>query len=215
MRLLKGFYTNKERFRERYLSIYEDIDLLKPIYNYFLQNYDSVTPFSYKEAFEIKDQNIRKEVFNSINITEMVHNLGSTKIAVDGKEVTRENFDKQGNVLPNKTYYAVYETYQINGSALFNEEMSEMENPFLYAVKCWCTSTENEHWIWIDEKYKDSPLEAIASTFHIHKNIIPYIKELKRQGDLMLVELTKEISPSGQKIPLSAEQYFRLLTIET
>ena len=69
--------------------------------------------------------------------------------------------------------------------------------------------------MWIDSKYKDKPLEAVASTFHIHKNLIPHIKELKRQGDIMLVEMDEDINPEGEVVPLTAEQYFGLLTSET
>jgi hypothetical protein len=215
LRLLKGIYTNKERFIDRYLSVYEKIELLEPIYNFFLENYDNTIPFSYKEAFEIKDEDFRTRVFNTIDITDMIENLGATRIKVDGKEVSRKCFDKLGNTLPNKNYHAVYETYQINCTKLVPDSDFREPISFAYAVKCWCTSTNKAHWIWIDEAYKEEPLEAIASTFRFHENVIPHIKELKRQGDIMLVELTKEIEPRGSIIPLTAEQYFRLLTIET
>jgi hypothetical protein len=85
----------------------------------------------------------------------------------------------------------------------------------LYAVKCWCTTTQKENWLWIEKKYKDDPLAAIASTFRFHENVIPYIKELKRQGDVMLVEMKKEVHPEGEIIPLTADQYFNLLTAES
>jgi len=63
--------------------------------------------------------------------------------------------------------------------------------------------------------YKDDPLAAIASTFRIAENLIPYIKELKRQGDILIVELTEEIEPKGNVVPLTSEQYFSLLTAES
>jgi hypothetical protein len=86
----------------------------------------------------------------------------------------------------------------------------------LFAVKCWCTTTDKEHWLWIEEEYKENPLEAIASTFRIHENLIPYIKEIKRQGDILLVEMLDDtIEPSGNIVPLNAEQYFRLLTAQS
>ena len=215
LRLLKGIYTNKARFIERYLSVYENIELLKPIYNYFLENYEKTVPFTYKEAFKIKDENFRRIVFNTIDINDLIENLGATRVKVDGKEVSRKCFDKLGNTLPNKSYHAVYETYQIDCTKLVPESAFREVKSFAYTVKCWCTSTNKAHWIWIDEAYKDEPLEAIASTFRFHENVIPHIKELKRQGDIMLVELNKEIEPQGRITPLTAEQYFSFLTIET
>ena len=215
LRLLKGIYTNKERFIDRYLSVYNDIELLEPIYNYFLKNYDSAIPFSYKEAFEIQDEKFRRMVFNTIDINDLIENLGATRIKVQGKEVNRKCFDKEGKTLRNRNYHAVYETYQIDCMQLIPNYNLLNLNRFAYAVKCWCTTTNKAHWIWIEEQYKDDPLEAIASTFCFHENVIPHIKELKRQGDIMLVELNKEVEPEGTIIPLTAEQYFRLLTIET
>ena len=82
-------------------------------------------------------------------------------------------------------------------------------------LKVWCSTTENEHWLWIDSKYRNRPLEAVASTFRIHKNLIPHIKELKRQGDILIIELNKNIKPYGDIVPLSAKQYFNLLSTET
>lgn len=215
LRLLKGIYTNRARFIDRYLSVYENIELLEPIYNYFLKNYDNTIPFTYKEAFEIGDENFRRMIFNTIDINDLIENLGATRIKVDGKEVSQKCFDKLGNILPNKNYHAVYETYKIDCKKLVSNSEFRESDFFAYAVKCWCTSTHKAHWIWIDEAYKEEPLEAIASTFRFHENVIPHIKELKRQGDIMLVELNKEIEPQGSIIPLTAEQYFSLLTIET
>ncbi|MCC9063614.1 hypothetical protein [Flavobacterium piscisymbiosum] len=215
LRLLKGIYTNKARFIERYLSVYENIELLKPLCNYFLENYDKTLPYSYKEAFEIDDANFRNMVFNTIDINDLIRNLGATRVKSDGREVTRKCFDKYGNSLPNTNYHAIYETYQIDCTKLIStNEFTDLDY-FAYVVKCWCTSTNKEHWIWIESIYKDNPLEAIASTFRFHENVIPHIKELKRQGDIMLVELHKEVSPKGKIIPLTAEQYFKFLTIET
>lgn len=214
LRLLKGIYTNKVRFIERYLSIYQNIELLKPLCNYFLENYDKTLPFTYKEAFEIDDANFQKMIFNTIDINDLIRNLGATRIKSDGREVTRKCFDKYGNSLPNNNYHAIYETYQIDCTKLIGAEFTDLDY-FAYAVKCWCTSTNKEHWIWIESTYKDDPLEAIASTFRFHENVIPHIKELKRQGDIMLVELHEEVSPKGKIIPLTTEQYFKFLTIET
>jgi hypothetical protein len=69
--------------------------------------------------------------------------------------------------------------------------------------------------LWIDREFRDDPLEAIARTFFIHENLVPFIKELKRQGDILLVELTKDIEPRGQMVSLSKEQYFDLLTAQS
>ena len=67
----------------------------------------------------------------------------------------------------------------------------------------------------IDEKFKNDPLSAVASTFFVHNNIKPFISCLKRQGDVMLAELSEEITPEGEMSPLTKEEYFGFLVAES
>lgn len=219
VRYLKGVFTNKERFQSRFTDLIravataednasadefnadEFMDKVEAIY-------DSVTPFTYAEAFEIEDNNFRAKVFGTINISDMVESLGSTRIAVDGREVKHKKFDVDGNLIGHEMYHNVYEVYEVSG-----EKLGLQDN--IYAVKCWCTSTNKEHWLWIDDKHKNSPCEAIAATFMVHEDLIPYIKELKRQGDVLIVELTQDYTPSGNIVSLTADQYFSLLTAQS
>lgn len=220
VRYLKGVYSNKERFVSRFVE--EKINRIKELeeshpadYNIskkFLEGlaemFDTVEPFSFKEAFEITDREFQALVFSSINITDMIKTLGATRIKTDGINVVHKKYDNDGKFIGKEDYYNVYETHKVDGKGLgINED--------LYVVKCWCTSTNKEHWIWIDEKFKYDPLNAIASTFVVHKNIIPHIKALKRQGDLLLVEMNKEVTPEGEMVSLTKEQYFSLLEAQS
>lgn len=210
IKYLKGIYTNKERFLERYYKpqyLYNN-EYLNILLDDLLNKYDDAKPYTYAEAFVIKNEAYKSLVFGSIDINEMINNLGHTRINTAGKQVKHKQFDNSGNFIGYKEYDNVYETHAINSNKLgLTEE--------LYAVKCWCTSTNKEHWIWIEDKYKNDPLEAIASTFRIHENLVPHIKELKRQGDILLVELNNDIEPEGNIISLNSEQYFSLLTAQS
>jgi len=211
IRYLKGVYTNKQRFLDRYVNNIELFPTrrnIDDILTFFENEYDNVIPFSYKEAFEIESPAFKAMVFGSIDITEMITEMGATRLKVEGIPVKRKQFDINGDFTGYKEYDNIYETYEVDGTKL------ELDRS-LYAVKCWCTSTNKEHWLWIEEQYKDSPKDAIASTFRIHENLVPYIKELKRQGDVLLVELTEEVEPEGNIITLNSEQYFSLLTTES
>jgi hypothetical protein len=208
LRYLKGIYSNKERFKSRFISKYVVGEITSELFYFFLNNYDLVSPFSYKEAFEIKDIQFKGLVFTSIDVHEMIEGMGKEHIKTEGIEVERKTFSKEGDYLGIETYHNIYETYRVNGMSLRLIED-------IYALKVWCSTTENEHWLWIDRKFKYKPLEAVASTFRIHENVIPHIKELKRQGDIMIVEMNKDIEPEGKIVPLTAKQYFGLLTSET
>jgi hypothetical protein len=134
--------------------------------------------------------------------------LGAKRIKTDGVKVNHRQYDAEGNFTGVEEYDNIYETHEIEGKKLGLEES-------LYAVKCWCTSTNKEHWLWIDDQYKDDPLTAIASTFVVHKNIIPHIKALKRQGDILLTEMDEDVKPEGEMVSLTKEQYFGLLVAQS
>lgn len=231
IRYVKGILRNRERFISRFIkpilnvkttfkNQLENGELVKfnepnvedwectDFMNELIEIYDVVEPFTYLEAFEINDLDFQALVFGSIDIVSMIKELGNERIKTEGKLVTHKQFDQEGNFIGYKDYDVIYETHKINGEKL---RLSED----LYAIKCWCTSTDKEHWLWIDEEFKNKPLEAIASTFQIHENLIPHIKELKRQGDVLLVEMDRDIEPSGEIVSLNSEQYFSLLTAQS
>lgn len=217
IRYLKGVFTNKERFIDRFIKKFREIPAEYPefqctdLLDEFINIYNDVTPFSYEEAFKITNREFQAKVFGSINISEMISNLGNKRIAVEGKPVKHKIFDSNGEFLAHKEYDVIYETHEVNGKELGVDGK-------IYALKCWCTSTDKEHWLWIEEKYKDKPLEAAASTFRIHESLIPHIKELKRQGDILLVEMkegSSDVKAEGEIVPLTADQYFGLLTAQS
>jgi hypothetical protein len=218
LRYLKNKFTNKARFIagfvepiERQIETCSDPALLKPlsaVLTQFREDYDLVKPYTYAEAFRINSDLFRAIVFGTIRVPEMIKELGHKRVAVAGQPVRHKQFSKAGEFLGYAEYDVIFETHQVDGSKLGLASS-------VYAVRCWCTTTENEHWLWIDEQYKKDPLEAIARTFFIHENLIPFIKELKRQGDILLVELNSDIDPRGNLVSLSKEQYFGLLTAQS
>jgi hypothetical protein len=209
-RFLKGQYSNVERMKSRFLPALICRHTEKEgIPQMVIDAFEKAEPFTFKEAFEIEDAQFRATVFGSIDVGEMIDELGSERIKVAGKPVRHKKFDKEGNFLGHEEYDVVYETYKVDGTKL--------EVDAIYAVKCWCTTTNEEHWIWIDERYKDDPLEAIASTFMVHESVKPHIKELKRQGDILLVEMDTEVTPDKNErmVSFTAEEYFSLLTAQS
>ncbi len=231
VRYLKGIFRNKNRFEHRFIneikSVYGkvlemekngELDFYKETtpenficndkMDELLELYDNAKTFTYAEAFTLENQEFQSLVFGSIDIVEMISELGHERLCTDGKPVKHKVFSETGEFLGYNEYDNIYEVHKVNGKNLgLNED--------LYALRCWCTTTNKEHWLWIEEEYKDSPLEAVASTFRIHENLIPHIKELKRQGDVLLVEMEEDIKPEGEIVPLTSEQYFSLLTCQS
>jgi hypothetical protein len=209
LKYYKGLYTNFERFNERFIK---DPGVQNPhidnLRNWLLENYERAIPFTYAEAFALKNEEFKHLVFGSINIEEMIENLGYQSLKSETINVNRKQFSAAGESLDNNVYDTTYETLEV-----FGEKLGIENN--VYAIKCTCPSTKKTHYIWIDAEHKENPLNAIAGTFFINENLIPFVKEIKRQGDVMLVELTENVKPSGNKVPLTKEQYFGWLTFES
>ena len=196
--VLKDFYLEKE-FKDLF-------DGVKKFAKTLVADFDKASPFTYLEAFELKADAFKPVVFGVINVSDMIKEMGHERYKTEGITLTQKKYDSHGNLLGESEQSNVYEVHKVNG-----EKLGLTED--IYAVKCWCTSTSNEHWLWIEAQYKDDPLEAIASTFRVHKSIIPHIKALKRQGDVLLCEMSEDVTPdkNDEIVPLTKDQYFSLL----
>ena len=193
---------------EGYIAEVETDAFFKHVFLALRSAYSSATAYSYTDAFAIESPEWRSIVFGAIRVSDMIAELGHCRIAVAGRPVRHKQFSPEGEFMGYREYDVVFETHQVDGTRL------GVTMP-LYAVRCWCTTTESEHWIWIESQYAQDPLEAIASTFRIHENVIPYIKELKRQGDILLVELVEPVTPRGAQRALTSKEYFSLLTAQS
>ena len=228
LKYLKGQFTNKTRFKSRFTDLFKDVKNQKVDFDEtvelslftcddamdeLLDNYDIVTPYTYEEAFKIENAEFRAKVFGSIDIVEMITELGHERIATEGKHLRHKQFSPEGEFLGYVEYDVIYETHRVNGKKL-NIEGDDND---VYALRCWCTTTDKEHWLWIEDEYKANPLEAVAQTFRVHSSIIPHITEIKRQGDVLLVELDSEVTPTDDDeiVPLTSEQYFGFLTAQS
>lgn len=206
---IQNFFT-REYSRERLLPT-DDSDL---IWEILKTHWDKTKVFTFEDIFKISDFNLRRFCFNYIGVSEMMRVLEATRIASDGIELDYYRYDEQGIKIPYKKHN-IYEIYEADINKIKELNNWRDNNRKVYAVKCWCSSTNHEHWLWVEEKYKYQPLEAIASTFRIHENVIPHIKCLKRQGDILLCEMKQNIIPEGRIRPLTKEEYFGLLEVET
>lgn len=221
VRLIKMRYSSFQSFLTREINNWafsvmptdqRDVRDLKQYYfplrvlvEYVRDHWDEYDPFSYKELFEFENQQARAAMFRFADPSQMMEHLGAERYATAGKEVTYETGEVNNNI---------YELYK----AKANKLDSNLEGD-IYAVKVWCTSTNEEAWLWVEEEFADDPLRAIASTFRIHEDVIPEIKCLRRQGDILIPEMKDSydntIKPSGRIVPLTPDQYFGLLVMES
>ncbi len=197
---------------EREWTNYSSPHFLK-ILNKIEKLWDRTEMIKLEAFFNCDDREFRLFCFSYLGVGTLMTRLGAKKINQEEIRVNYFKYDKNGNESAVKRINH-YEVYCVENEKL-GIPVWGMAEKHSYAVKCWCPSTNEEHWLWIEPQYKNNALAAIASTFRIHENVIPYIKALKRQGDLLLCELKKEVIPKGEVRPLTAEEYFALLEAET
>ncbi|MCK5788799.1 MAG: hypothetical protein KAH32_07360, partial [Chlamydiia bacterium] len=109
----------------------------------------------------------------------------------------------------------VYELHKVDTTKLMDDADDDNDEA-VYSIKCWCTSTDEVHWLWVDSEVAGSedPLEAIASTCMIYESMSGRIKHIIRQGDVFLFEMLDENYMPNEdevKVPMKAKEYFRLL----
>lgn len=169
-------------------------------------HWDQYEKISLEEILRLKSHALRRICLEIVKPSELMNLLQAERIAVAGIELDYFQYTDLGEKRA-FTKYNVYETFHTKNHGSYN--LSE-----IFAVKCWCSTTESEHWLFIDPRYKDCPLSAIASTFHIPKDDLPLIRCLKRQGDILIAEMKdkNEIGHSrGMKTILkTGESAYRL-----
>lgn len=182
--------------------------------------WNRIRRLTYEEAFKIEDRELQTQVFGGINVREMIEHLGYEKVKVDGKHVTRRQYREDGTyeMIENDV---IYELLKVEVSKLLGDDARV--KTYRHAIKCWCTSTGKDHYLWIEDQYATDPLTGIASTCRLQEDLIPHIDTIKRQGDLFLLEFKDgfdpeapgAIDPAKPKRPLTAEEYFGLLVAES
>jgi len=215
-RYLKGVYrSNKPRFKENFTKFFRRQFKAREIeeFNYILDNiefiWDFVEPFSYKEAFELTDARFKSIVFSSIDIRQMIDNLGAKRVKVEGIDLINKTWNPIKECFEDTPYTAIYELHYVSGEKL------GIADDVLPVIKCWCTTTNEEHWMWVDSSFieNDSPLHAVASTCVIYKSMHGKINHIIRQGDVFLFEMSEDVMPSEteETMSLPMSEYFSLL----
>ena len=144
-----------------------------------------------------------------IDVPEMINNLGSERISTEGIDLVNKTYNIKTGEFEDVDMTQIYELHRVNGSKLG-------VNQDIYAIKCWCTSTDQEHWLWTESRPSgnDVALKAIASTCMVYKPMLGKIKHIIRQGDVFLFEMTEKVVLNEDKdevVPLDKDTYFKLL----
>lgn len=183
---------------------------LKSFGEYCAKEWDSILPATVAIAMSHSNLEMRRLLFKALGIEKVFRELEPELVNEQVIEFQNHLTDINGNAYV-ETVQDKYQLYKISGGKLFPEEKESWRrsNADAYAVRCWCTTTGREYWIyvpkWIGED--NDAIKAIAWTFRINITDPEYIV---RQGDIIIAKASESSKECGLH-HLEKEEYIRLL----
>ncbi len=187
------------------------------------ESWDDIKPVTVEEALKIPNTEIRRTYFDCIGVTQLFKSLNP--ILRDRKVITkkRTGWDDDNKEVV-RTFEDVYELYEIEGSKLFEKSRWGREANPVFAVRCWCTTTNREYWLYVnqeaatgqrwfssEDRANYNAIRAIAWTIRID---ITHPERIYRQGDIIVAKRSNESMETVQ-YHLNEAQYLNLMYSET
>jgi len=184
--------------------------------------WDSIKPITVSEAFGEQNMEKRRVMFDCIGVARLFKELEPELLNQQVVSKSRTRWNTQ-NTAYEHNYDDTYELYRIDGDKLF-KPLNEWNKPNpVYAVRCWCTTTEREYWIYVPEEialgarswqhelHDPDAIRAIAWTIRLDIN---KPRRIYRQGDIIVAEESED-SQTVAPYHLTKEQYLTLMFSET
>lgn len=163
---------------------------------FFYEVWDDIVPITMEDAFMKTSIDYQRVYFHHLGVVRMMSKLNKKLVN------TYKHSDKLGHT---------YELYEISNPELGIEQAA--------AVRCWCPSTGNEHWLWVDHRLdfvtgKKSAKDAIAWTCSSPVDVKD-IKKIHRQGEVYIFEVQENARRLDAPVHLTGKEYFSLLGNES
>lgn len=199
-------------------------------FNDFVKSvWDEIIPVTVEDALKQENVEIRRTYFDAIGVETLFKSLEPKLLDKQVIKKTRVRWDDEYTE-KDHVFEDVYELYEIEGSKLFEKDSWGNSPESAYAVRCWCTTTNREYWLYvpkeaalgsqwwyISEQSKPDAIRAIAWTVRVD---VPEedIERIYRQGDIIVVKLKDEAestTSTWRPYHLSKENYLTLMYSET
>ena len=201
-------------------------------FGYFVEEcWNRIEPFTVEDALKIANTEERRTYFDAIGIEKLFKGLEPKLLDKQVIKKSRTRWDDEFNEYTHE-FEDVYELYEIDGRKLYDKDRWGNDPRPIYAVRCWCTTTNREYWLYVpreaavgqqwwsrDEgnEAKADAIRAIAWTVRID---VPemYVEKIYRQGDIIVAKMknkAKLTESTFSPYHLSKEQYLSLMYSET
>jgi hypothetical protein len=222
LRLWKTRYADDYRDFQKEVITHESLN----DFDQFVQEcWSNIIPVTVEEALKVKVIEERRTYFDAIGIEKLFKTLEPKLL---DKQTIKKFRTRWDDTLEEYTheFEDVYELYEIDGTKLFEtDKWGRIPDP-VYAVRCWCTTTNREYWLyvtreaalgnrWTNGAEKADAIRAISWTIRID---VPEenIEKIYRQGDIIVVKIKDDVTETSmQPYHLSKENYLSLMYSES
>ena len=226
LRLWKTKYANDYRDFQKDVIIHEN---LADFDQFVKECWDSVVPLTVEEALKIPNTEDRRTYFDAIGVEKLFKSLDPKLLDKQVIKKKRTRWDDDNKEYTHN-FEDVYELYKIEGKKMYDKDRWGNDPQPIYAVRCWCTTTNREYWLYVpkeaaigdnwwhsDKKEKPDAIRAIAWTVRID---VPEdnVERIYRQGDIIVAKIKNEAKFTDSTVRsyhLSKDQYLSLMYSET
>lgn len=185
--------------------------------------WDGIKPFTVKDALAQENTEIRRTYFDCIGIQKIFSELKPELMDRQVINKKRASWDDQNQPVT-KEFEDVYELYRIEGSKLFTKDRWGREPNPVFAVRCWCTTTNREYWLYVSmegatgqrwfsntQTVTYDAISAIAWTIRID---VKNPEMIYRQGDIIVVKVPENVE-TCQERHITKQEYLTLMYSES
>jgi len=216
----------KTKYQDDIRDFFKDVithDELQDFGQFVEECWSKIEPFTVEDALKVSNTEERRTYFDAIGIEKLFKQLDPKLL---DRQVIKKSRAKWDEEFKEYTYEFedVYELYEIEGSKLFDKDRWGNEAQPVYAVRCWCTTTNREYWLYVNqeaatgnrwamtgEKSNYNAIRAIAWTIRID---ITHPERIYRQGDIIVAKKSDSSIETSQ-YHLNENQYLSLMYSET
>jgi hypothetical protein len=202
-------------------------------FGYFVEEcWNRIEPFTVEDALKIANVEQRRTYFDAIGIEKLFKALDPKLLDRQVIKKSRTKWDDEFKEYKYE-FEDIYELYEIDGKKLYDKDRWGNDPQPIYAVRCWCTTTNREYWLYVpreaalgdrwwwfeDKKAGPTPdaIRAIAWTVRIDVEL-ENVDKIYRQGDIIVVKMKDKAKSSEHTIRpyhLEKNDYLSLMYSET
>jgi hypothetical protein len=196
---------------------------LKAFGEFVQEMWDSISPVTVEDALKQSNSERRRVYFDCIGTRTLFTKLEPKLLDRQVINKVRIGWNDDNDPV-RKEFEDVYELYQIDGSKMFDKDQWGRDPSPVYAVRCWCTTTNREYWLYVPmeaasgQRWLSSvnlpvydAIRAIAWTIRID---IKNPEVIYRQGDIIVVKMPDNPQSCTER-HITKEEYLNLMYSES